>query len=88
MANKCPECKEGDLALHEVSSGIGVAGIFGVFVAIAGVAVVFLNAEVGFLMVIAGILLGYLSRGTIPEAVCLSCGYRKSLEQTERHQQP
>ncbi len=80
MANPCPnENFKGELVLKEKGASISVAGLFGAFLFLVGVLLLFFSTPFGVLMVIVGLLIGYFGRGKQTYSVCPVCGYRKKL---------
>lgn len=79
MGNICPECGKGELVLREVKANVSAAGLFGALLAVIGVVTAFMNAVAGVLMIILGILIGYLGRSRKIEAICPMCSYKKAI---------
>jgi len=79
MGNKCTQCDKGEMVIHEVKAKVSVAGLFGAFIAVIGIILLFFQGVWGVLTIILGFLIGYFGRGKHMEAICPMCGYKNKM---------
>ena len=69
----CPSCKIQLVSKEKARGGVTPAGVFGAFLFLGGVGVVFVNAIVGGVLILAGIIVSVALRGKVIEMVCPTC---------------
>lgn len=77
----CPKCNT-DMVAEQRKTAVSIAGIIGVLLTMAGLAMLLFNPAMGVLVIILAVVVSIFGRPKKTVLVCPNCGYERNLKQS------